>query len=70
MRCNAGVNYDIFLAGILGDGNAAYDFEAVAVVQLVGDAAEGGVKIGKRKGVLVDFSKSFAQPYGFVSLIT
>lgn len=43
VRGEAGVDDDVFLARVPLDGDAANDFEAVTVVDLLGDLAQSGV---------------------------
>lgn len=68
MGCKAGVDDDVFFACVVLDGNAADDFEAVAEVDLLGDAAKRVVKLGKRECFLCDVTERLVEAFFYVSI--
>lgn len=54
VRGEAGIDDNVLFARVGGDGEAADDFEAVAVMELVGYLAEGVVQVGEGEGFLGD----------------
>lgn len=68
MGCKAGVDDDVFFACVVLDENAADDFEAVAKMDLLGDAAKRVVELGKGECFLCDVAERLAKAFFEVSI--
>jgi hypothetical protein len=61
VRGQTGVDDDVLLARVLVHGDAADDLEAVAVVDVARDGAQGGVEVGEGEGLLGDLAEGLVQ---------
>ena len=61
VRRDAGVDDEVFFPGVLVDGEAAEDLEAVAEVEFPGDGAQFRVQGGQGEGVLADVADGFVE---------
>lgn len=63
VRGNTGVDDNVLFSGMLRHWKTTKNFESPAIVNIVGNLAQGGVEIGEGESLLVEKAKRFIQSF-------